>query len=259
MKRLLAALHVLLSGPALAGSPPPGAKIFMLLGPSNMAGHDTDLANAPPDPDGGMWGPQIWRYTEKDFVQNPQHPLLNKGISAGYYFAHHYVRLNPRDNVILVRCNGAQRLKAFEPRGQQFARCVKRLERARALSGGVYSGWLLATGERDAHDKNALQTWAQDLNDIVQGLRSALGVPDLPLAFAQIGPLHCNAAEKPMRTSNWLRLRQIQAEINIPNVFMIVTEDLDGLDELNQCQHLSGKGMAEAGLRYAKVLGDAVP
>lgn len=128
-----------------------------------------------------------------------------------------------------------------------YGSCLKRIKAASTM--GKVAGILFFQGESDALDPNfppkqirLPNEWASRFMDFVNSWRSDLGLPKLPVIFAQIGQ---NTA--PDRFYYWEIVKQQQEAVKMSFCKMIKTDDLDLADDI----HFTTESYKVIGTRFA--------
>jgi len=116
------------------------------------------------------------------------------------------------------------------------------LKRALASSAqGEIKGLLFYQGESDAEGDNTghIDDWNVEFEKFVKKIRKDLKNDSLPIVFAQIGKGN---------EINWKRVKASQEKVNLVNVIMIKTEDIE---KNGSNIHYNTKGYIEIGKRFA--------
>jgi hypothetical protein len=137
-----------------------------------------------------------------------------------------------------------------------YGSCLKRVHAASTM--GNVAGVLFFQGEADAIDPELYQEselfpneWGDRFMDFVDNWRNDLGLPELPVVFAQIGS---NTA--PEVFVNWAVVKEQQRLVEMPLCVMITTDDLalqDAVHFTSESYRIIGKRFAEAYLTLCDV------
>ena len=125
------------------------------------------------------------------------------------------------------------------PLYKQLLQIIEELPIQNAEFGGIL--WM--QGERDARIEEAGEDYYQNLNDLIVAFRRDLGRPELPFLLGLVNP--------PMQTYPALdvvREAQRRAAEQIPNVYLVETDDLSKRDDN---LHYDSEGIMELGRRFA--------
>lgn len=250
IRRLLATLPLLgaVLGCTVDGLPREhvgAVRIWVLAGQSNMQGTAT-----PEDIDRAAH-PHVWAFDGKRW-QPAADPLPNAGgVGPGLTFGK-MLADETGDVVGLVQCSrGGTSILAWDRGGELYSTCLARA-RAAARSGEI-AGVLWFQGESDVRDPKkapeaqAHEDWPDRFAALVGNLRDDLGSPDLPVIFAQLGPPYPEAGI----VEHWPNFQRRQAQIRLPHVAMIRTNDLTMQpDDL----HFDAASYREIGRRFARAV-----
>jgi hypothetical protein len=116
---------------------------------------------------------------------------------------------------------------------------------------GRIAGLLFFQGEADTPDPTLYPRlspkpteWAGRFEAIVAGFRTDLAQPDLPVVFAQIGPMN----HPPEVVIHWKTVQEQQRSVHLPYCAMITTDDLTLQDE----DHFTTESYEIIGRRFAE-------
>ncbi|MEL7120270.1 MAG: sialate O-acetylesterase [Bacteroidota bacterium] len=233
-----------------------GLDLFILAGQSNMSGRGSlaDFDNTI-DIDILLFGnDDEWYYaqepTDHPFQQIDQASLDNgAAVSPGLSFARAYKQNNPGRRVGLIpTAKGGTALAEWKKGAPLYQSMVRRAKAA--AKHGTIKGILFFQGESDANDPGLkpdltlhAADWDQIFKQFVQDVRADLGNSDLPIVFAQIGNTTNHA-----KFVNWDLVQTRQAAVDLPNVGMITTFDL----QLRDYVHFDTKSYVKIGHRFAR-------
>lgn len=164
--------------------------IYVLMGQSNMAGqHSTDVLS--------------------NFVGNP-------GDGLGPYIAQDIH--NPK--ALYIQCAvGGTYLVRWLPEGDLYGRCMSMIPDVNKVRGVFFMQGEADASKQDPGQADArIDDWANQFTRMIGALRLQLGKPNLPVVFAQIG----NTTRGFLY---WDHVKTEQANVSVPNVTMIVTDD----------------------------------
>jgi hypothetical protein len=129
-----------------------------------------------------------------------------------------------------------------------YGACLKRVRVASVM--GNVAGILFFQGESDAMDPKQYpelglmpNQWASEFTAFVGNWRSDLGLPGLPVVFAQLGT---NAT--PDDFINWAIVKEQQRTVELPFCAMITTDDL----ALKDTVHFTTESYQTIGKRFAE-------
>jgi hypothetical protein len=244
--------------------------VFLLLGQSNMAGHGCMRADDPWqagdfDPVPGVWvlggqgSPRSARPQGWIRWRPAAHPLhLNQASSAfglGIEFARTYQLLQPGVAVGLVPCAwGGAGIDWF---GENQPLRINTVRRAQAAARqGTLRGVLWHQGETDTMDEDAAHAHEGKLRALVTGLRTELGIADLPFAIGDLSP--ALAAAKEQADPEWAtRIATVRAGLRRvamedPHAGWVESDGLPGVPR--DVFHFDRAALVEMGRRYARVV-----
>ena len=239
-------------------------KLFVLMGQSNMSGRGEvpeELKHT--NPQVYLFGNDYqWKLAEEpvdsaegqvDMVSEDR----DAGISPALSFAETLLGAKPEWAIGLIPCaKGSTSLLNWVPDDDPktlYGSCWRRIMQAAQM--GTVEGMLFYQGETDAIDpdyyakqnieRNILPAdqWAEKFAEFVAAWRRDLGIPDLPVVFAQIATTATNE-----EALNWNLIKEQQAAVDLPYVRMITTDDL----ELGDAVHLTAESYLEVGRRFAE-------
>lgn len=235
--------------------PPSKMQIYLMLGQSNMVGQ-ASLEPEARDPHVLMFAADgKWKTAYEpthdsagavDFIYAGQ----TANFSCGLTFGKTLRSFVPEIKVGLVPCarNGTSIIE-WMPSASPHTYYGVTIKRAKeAAAAGEIAGVIFHQGETDAlprDRRSSPEIWRQEFETIVRSLRADLGIPSLPVVFAQLGRTTRSDA------TDWELMKRIQASVSIPGVTMIRTEDFplqpDGI-------HLSAAGQRMLGQRFASAI-----
>ena len=245
-------------------------KLFVLMGQSNMSGRGEvpeELKHT--NPQVYMFGNDYqWKLAEEpvdsaegqvDMVSEDR----DAGISPSLSFAETLLGSRPEWVIGLIPCaKNSTSLLDWAPDDDPktlYGSCWRRIMQAAQM--GTVEGMLFYQGETDAIDpdyyaklnieRNILpaEQWAEKFGEFVAAWRRDLGIPDLPVVFAQIAT---TATDE--EALNWDLIKKQQASVDLPYVRMITTDDL----ELGDAVHLTAESYLEVGRRFAETYLDII-
>lgn len=229
--------------------------VFILAGQSNLLG-TTDNPPQPALPLARLTAPgQPWAA----FPAQTRGPAVF--VAAGFA-----AKLQGRTVGLLQCAAGGATLWDWRPRPVEanmlHTRCVTRARQAQA-AGSTIAGLLWYQGESDALDPatqppTAAQTvdqWAATFGALVAAFRADLGLPELPVALAQMA-----STGAPVRYPNWAAVQQQQALAaqQIPRSVLVPLGDMDASYRVDEV-HLSTAGYELAGNRFVTYLWQRFP
>ena len=232
-------------------------QLFILAGQSNMVGRGEFPPPAEVDPRIFVFGNDYhWRighepvddpYEQVDRVSRDPEP----GYGPAASFATALLQQNPDIVIGLIPCaKGSSSIQDWQRSLSDLTLYGSCLKRARAASVmGDIAGLLFFQGETEAADPAQVkielypQQWAQDFTNFVIDLRADLGLPQLPVVFAQIG-----SNSNPDYFVNWEVVQEQQKSVQLPYSRMITTSDL----EITDLVHFTTESYQAIGRRFAK-------
>jgi len=254
--RFLFADHTFDELAVLPGADSGTVDIYILAGQSNMEG-------AAPVPQPMVTTPLVSAFVfGKDYNwYQAREPIATVGLrhsrfahwrSPGGYgpsmqFAKTLLELSPNTNAIglVMAARAGTNIEEWQRSHRNGSLYNEMLERALAASAvGTIRGVLFFQGESDAEgDPNDHPSdWATWFERFARDIRMDLGMRDLPIVFAQLGPSSGHAAEM---------VKAQQASVCIPGVTMIKTDDLEYLQgEI----HFTASSYDQIGRRFAVAL-----
>ncbi|MGC4056345.1 MAG: sialate O-acetylesterase [Paludibaculum sp.] len=236
--------RVFLAGlPAVAmQAQPPGMKLFLLAGQSNMAGRGVVT---PEDqvPIAGVfalnkemaWGPAV----------DPIHfdkPIAAVGLARS--FARTLLRFAPQEKIGFVpAAMGGSSLDEWKPGGALFTQAV---QRARAAApAGTFCGILWHQGEADSGKEELARSYTSRWVPMMNALRSELGGPELPVVVGQLGEF-LKAGSSPY--AGVVNEHLVQLPLRARRVAFVSSA---GLKDKGDSIHFDTVGLHEFGRRYA--------
>jgi hypothetical protein len=240
--------------------------LFILAGQSNMSGRgDIPQTAAAPNPRIYVFGNNYqWRLAAEP-IDDPHDQVdkvsedKNAGYSPALSFAETIVERRPEMSIGLIPCAmDSTTIHDWERNLSDktlYGSCLKRARAASTM--GSVAGVLFFQGESDALDpkKNpdlllSPDQWADKFTVLINDWRSDLGLPELPVVFAQIG-----TNTRPNRYPNWKAIQQQQSSVRLQFCKMITTDDLalgDTVHFTTKSYQIIGKRFAEAYLEFAQ-------
>lgn len=209
-------------------------EIYILAGQSNASGRGS-LSNPPSFSNAGS----VYFYTA-DFLtptitnpavepsDTPTNEQLSVGIdttaeySCALSFGHDMVSLHNTEIGVLNCAKGATSIT-------QWQRCwdawslfgAMRWRADVASASGTIKGLIWIQGESDCASQAQVDAWSVGFANMVAALRADLGIPLLPVVFAQLGPMPSGSPYGYAQA-----LRDKQSGIRMAKVAMITTSDL---------------------------------
>ena len=115
-----------------------------------------------------------------------------------------------------------------------------------SLADADIAGVLWMQGERDARIEEAGREYYENIRVLIEAFREDLGRQDLPFLIGKVNP-------PPQRypARDIVRLAQDRIANDLPNVYVIETDDLSKWDD---ALHYDSEGMLELGRRFARQL-----
>jgi hypothetical protein len=239
--------------------------LFILAGQSNMSGRgDIPQSAATANPKIYVFGNDYqWRLATEP-IDDPTNQIdkvsedENAGFSPALSFATIILEQYPEMLIGLIPC--AMDSTTIHDWGRNlsdntlYGSCLKRARAASTM--GNVAGILFFQGESDALDpkknpelKLSPNQWADKFIVFISDWRSDLGLPELPVVFAQIG-----TNTRPNRYSNWKVVQEQQSSVRLPFCKMITTDDLTLKDTVHfttESYQIIGERFAEA---YLEIL-----
>ncbi|MEW6405747.1 MAG: sialate O-acetylesterase [Chloroflexota bacterium] len=234
-------------------------QLFILAGQSNMAGYgDLPESASAPDPRVYVFGNDYRWKLATDPVDDPfnQVDRVSEDIDAGFgpslSFASAILENHPDMLIGLVPCaKGNTTIYEWQRNlsdDSLYGSCLKRTRAASNM--GEVAGLLFFQGEADAldarrHRERTLlpDQWGEHFSVFVSDWRADLGMPELPVIFAQIG-----TTTRSDIYPNWAIVQLQQEQVQLPFVEMISTRDLTLQDEV----HFSTEAYRSIGRRLAE-------
>ena len=235
-------------------------QILILAGQSNMSGRgDLPAQGTTEDPRIYVFGNDYhWRLAVEpiDDAAN-QVDKVSEALDAGFgpapSFAATVLERCPDMVIGLIPCaTGNSSIYEWRKSWTDdtlYGSCLKRTRAASAK--GKVAGLLFFQGEADALDPKQYRKrtllpdqWEENLLLFVRNWRTDLGLPELPVVFAEIG-----TTSAPDKFPNWAIVQEQQRGVQLPFVAMIPTQDLALKDEVHfttQSYQMIGQRFAEA-------------
>ena len=233
--------------------------LFILAGQSNMSGRGDMPAHPQPiNPRVFVFGNDYrWHYAREpmDAAINQVDPVSRDG-NAGYSLATAFANtLLKKDSSLIIGfipcARGATSIEKWQrnlSENSLYGSCLKRARAASTM--GKIVGLLFYQGEADALDpevypqrKPSPFKWAEKFSRFVHDIRSDLGLPNLPIVFAQLS--HNKA---PKRYVYWEEVKKQQAKVNLSNVRMVKIPKL----VLKDYVHFTKEGYDTIGKLFAE-------
>ena len=176
------------------------------------------------------------------------------GFGPALAFAQSRMAENPNQSIGLIPCakSGSSISQWDKSLSDQslYGSCLKRVRAASTM--GTVSGILFFQGEADTIDPKefpslnpAADAWAEKFATFAYNFRQDIGNPGTPLVYAQLGQ-----PDDLQGLPNWALVQEQQANIQIPNAKMIVTNDLPMMGI-----HYTPDSYAAIGERFAEAIG----
>lgn len=234
-------------------------QLFVLAGQSNMSG----LAELP---ETQHHHPQIFTFGNDYRWQPAQEPVDSPldqvdavsidpeaGLGPSMAFAETLLAENPDQVIGLIPCaKGGSSITDWQRDLSDqtlYGSCLKRIQAASIM--GTVKGVLFFQGEADAIDpkaypslRPAADSWAEKFTQFASDMRSDLAQPQLPIVYAQIGPLAAASGDFP----HWQTVQAQQRQVQLPHTEMITTTDLS----LGDSVHFDALSYEEIGQRFAQ-------
>jgi len=264
-----------LQPPVAAAGPDPNFLIFLLIGQSNMEGAPaSELEDRGTNPRVKVLAlrdcPQRAQVHDQWYVAAPSLHTCGNSLGPGDYFAKTLADALPNASIGLVPdaiagvdidifrkgVVSARRNEFFLPPDNQRNSAYETvIERARlAQQVGVIRGILFHQGESDAATGALQQAWPGKVQELVDDIRSDLGLDSATVPFLA-GELLANGPPQNGCCGNAMNPRINSLPDLIPNAFVVSGAGLgvrtDGL-------HFDVVGQREFGRRYAQTLLDAL-
>lgn len=234
-------------------------KLFVLIGQSNMSGRGSLDSPFVPKQHTSVY------MFNKDYRWYPAREPLGSmalevdwvaqdggtGVGPGLAFAEEILSKIPEAKIGLIPCaRGASSIADWQPNVSQnslYGACLKRVMAASPY--GNVAGVLISQGEDDTLDPKLFpdrvlspDSWGIKFASLVWTLRDDLNQSLLPVIFSQLPDY--SEDQRP----HWTTVREQQAQVSLPNVRMIVTEDLT----LEEGVHFGTESQVEIGRRFAE-------
>ena len=174
------------------------------------------------------------------------------GYSLATAFANTLLEKDPSLIIGFIPCaRGATSIEKWQrnlSENSLYGSCLKRGRAASTM--GQIEGILFYQGEADALNpevypqrKPSPFKWTEKFSRFVRNMRSDLGLPDLPVIYAQLS--HHTA---PDRYIYWEQVKKQQAQVRLPNIRMIATPKL----VLSDYVHFTRDGYDTLGKLFAE-------
>ncbi len=240
--------------------------LFILAGQSNMAGRgEVPESGQKTNSRVFVFGNDYrWRIAAEP-IDDPSNQVdkVSEDPDAGYSpalaFATSVVEQRPDMVIGLIPCaRGGSSIDLWRrslSENSLYGSCLKRVRAASTM--GSVAGVLFFQGEADAiapelYRESELypNQWADRFEVFVKDWRNDLGLPELPMVFAQIGS---NTA--PDIFVNWAVVKEQQRSVEVPYCVRITTEDLalkDPVHFTTESYQVIGRRFAEAYLNLIR-------
>jgi len=232
-------------------------KLFIIAGQSNASGRGilptTQTENAQVYVFGNDYHWRLLLEPSDDFANQVDAVSADDdaAFSFAYPFAIELLRTYPDMIIGVIPCaRGGTSL--YEWRRQLgddtlYGSCLKRARAASVM--GEISAILFYQGEKDARDPALFpelelypNSWAVHFEELAAAWRADLGLPNLPIVYAQIG-----TTTDPILYPNWGAVRTQQALVSFPNCHMVLTDDVP----LQDTAHFTTYGYRLVGRRFS--------
>jgi Carbohydrate esterase, sialic acid-specific acetylesterase len=234
-------------------------RLFVLAGQSNMSGRgDIAQSGAETDPRIYVFGNDYrWKLATEP-IDDPKGQVdkvsedPNAGAGPALPFAVSLREQRPDMAIGLIPCAKGgtsiyQWRRSLSDR-TLYGSCLKRMRAASTM--GEVAGLLFFQGESDALDPKQYpdrtllpNQWASEFAAYISEWRNDLGLPELPVVFAQIG-----STTAPDQYKNWDIVKRQQQTVSLPFCAMITTDDLALKDSL----HYTTESYRTIGQRFAE-------
>lgn len=227
--------------------------VLILAGQSNMVGHGRmqDIA------DDGIIAPPNVRF----FSGREETSLTERsGFGPELSLAEECASAAPGREIVLVKyAIGTTSLLDWAPdwdadraritgnahRGALYLQLMAIIDEM-PLEGARFAGVLWMQGERDARIEAAGKEYYDNIRNLIGAFREDLNRQDLPFLMGKVNP-------PPQRypARDIVRLAQERIAADLPNVYLIETDDLSKRDD---ALHYDSEGLLELGRRFARTL-----
>jgi hypothetical protein len=234
--------------------------LFILAGQSNMSGRG-EMPSEPlkVNPKVFVFGNDYrWHYgVEPMDAAQGQVDKVSRDGKARYSLATAFANtLLEKDSTLIIGfipcARGATSIEKWQRNlrdNSLYGSCLKRARAASTM--GHIKGILFWQGEADALSPEAYPErkpspfeWTEKFTRFVRNIRNDLGLPDLPVIYAQLSH-HKN----PGKYIYWKQVKDQQAQVMLPNTKMVVTPEL----ELSDYVHFTKEGYDT----FGKLFGEA--
>ena len=232
-------------------------KLFIVAGQSNASGRGilptTQTENAQVYVFGNDYHWRLLLEPSDDFTNQVDSVSADDdaAFSFAYPFAVELLRTYPDMVIGIIPCaRGGTSL--YEWRRQLgddtlYGSCLKRARAASVM--GEISAILFYQGEKDARGPALFpelelypNSWAVHFEELAAAWRADLGLPNLPIVYAQIG-----TTTDPILYPNWEAVRTQQALVSLSNCNMVITDDVP----LQDTAHFTTYGYRIVGRRFS--------
>jgi hypothetical protein len=233
--------------------------LFILAGQSNIAGRG-EVPKAGQDANARVFvfgNDYHWRLAVEP-IDDPSNQVdkvsedPDAGFSPALAFATSLLEERPDMVIGLIPCaRGGSSIYQWRrslSENTLYGSCLKRVRAASTM--GNVAGVLFFQGEADAiapelYQESALfpNEWGDRFVVLVNNWRNDLGLPELPVVFAQIG-----SNTEPDIFTNWAIVKEQQRSVEMPFCVMITTDDL----VLKDAVHFTPESYQIIGQRFAE-------
>ena len=219
---------------------------FLLIGQSNAAGRGLLTDVGPLDNCGGRLKALrngLWFHMFRP-VNPDRH---TSGICFAESFAREYALAHPDVTVGIIPCaDGGTQISQWMPGEILFdnaVNCAKLAMRTSDLKGILWH-----QGENDCFGEK-YTVYEEKLRCVLDGMRNALGCPNLPILIGGLGDFLAKVEKYPEFAQNYLKINQILRKTGeeYPNCAFVCAE---GLGSNSDHLHFSAEALMELGIRY---------
>jgi neutral ceramidase len=231
---------------ALTETPAKDLHLYLLAGQSNMAGRGpVELPDQVPHPRVLMLATNgEWRVALDPLHQD----RVNAGVGLGSSFGRTMADRNPRIVIGLVPVAvGGSPMSRWVKGGDLYRQAVDQARRA--LSKGTLKGILWHQGENDSDIPANAESYAARLTQMIQDIRTELGIPDLPFVAGKLGQFLITdpRADTPLAGTINSQLESMVGRV--PGFKLVESEYLTALPDRI---HFDTASLREFGRRYAE-------
>ena len=219
---------------------------FLLIGQSNAAGRGLLADVGPLDNCGGRLKALrngLWFHMFRP-VNPDRH---TSGVCFAESFAREYALAHPDVTVGIIPCaDGGTQISQWMPGEILFdnaVNCAKLAMRTSDLKGILWH-----QGENDCFGEK-YTVYEEKLRCVLDGMRNALGCPNLPILIGGLGDFLAKVEKYPEFAQNYLKINQILRKTGeeYPNCAFVCAE---GLGSNSDHLHFSAEALMELGIRY---------